>query len=303
MGDAFRLLNLEEDDMYAIGRIIRKADKLLNERRFREAYDRLCKTRRWFDPETVEAERTKARAHTERASERKHHKDQDVMEEHENVDKGEWTQVVQRKEKKEKSQNTEKLRKSAPSKTCDADPEGWEQAGRKKGKKVEDKREPRGKISSAGRPMGTASAPGMEKSSTAMPRHALSTQSQNGAQKFLCRYNVGIQQDRAFNVVRKLLGDKGSNMKAIVENSGAKLRIRGRGSGFLEGPDKCEASDEPLMICLSATSQEGFKSATEDVESLLEHVHEEYSDFCLARGIPLPQLEVVRSQQPKRACH
>merc|ERR1712093_340721 len=98
-----------------------------------------------------------------------------------------------------------------------------------------------------------------------------------------CRYNVGIEQDRAFNVVRKLLGDRGSHMKYIAENTSAKLRIRGRGSGFLEGPDNREASDEPLMICISATSQEGFKTAVQDVESLLEHIHQEYSDFCHAR--------------------
>merc|ERR1712216_1012228 len=113
----------------------------------------------------------------------------------------------------------------------------------------------------------------------------------------LCRYNVCVEQDRAFNVVRKLLGDKGSHMKAIAENTGAKLRIRGRGSGFLEGPEKREASDEPLMLCISATSQEGFDMAAEDVESLLTHVQQEYSNFCRERGILSPQLEVVRSQQ------
>merc|ERR1712072_1313084 len=99
-----------------------------------------------------------------------------------------------------------------------------------------------------------------------------------GLQKLLCRYNVCIEQDRAFNVVRKLLGDRGSHMKSIAENSGAKLRIRGRGSGFLEGPDQKEASDEPLMLCISATSPEGFQRAVEDVESLLHQVHDEYRE-------------------------
>merc|ERR1711988_1074433 len=120
----------------------------------------------------------------------------------------------------------------------------------------------------------------------------------SGSQKFLCRYNVGIEQDRAFNVVRKLLGDRGSHMKEIAESSGAKLRIRGRGSGFLEGAEKREASDEPLMLCISATSASGFATATEDVESLLEYVHGQYKDFCLKQGLPVPTLVVARREQP-----
>lgn len=97
-------------------------------------------------------------------------------------------------------------------------------------------------------------------------------------QKFLCRYIVGIEQNRSFNVVRKLLGDHGAHMKAIAENTGAKLRIRGRGSGFKEGPENVEA-DEPLMICVSATSSNSFQESTKDVESLLRHVHDQYYAF------------------------
>merc|ERR1712025_1047248 len=128
--------------------------------------------------------------------------------------------------------------------------------------------------------------------------HASQKASKSSMQKFLCRYNVGIEQDRSFNVVRKLLGDHGSHMKEIAENSGAKLRIRGRGSGFLEGANKREASDEPLMICVSATSPEGFATATEDVESLLDHVHGQYRAFCDERGLPKPELSVSRGKQP-----
>merc|ERR1712072_1524508 len=69
--EGFKLVGLEEADMYALGRVIRKADKLLEERRFREAYDKLSMARRWFDPDTLEEERAKARART---SEPKSHK-------------------------------------------------------------------------------------------------------------------------------------------------------------------------------------------------------------------------------------
>lgn len=89
-------------------------------------------------------------------------------------------------------------------------------------------------------------------------------------------------------------------MKTIAENTGAKLRIRGRGSGYLEGPAQTEASDEPLMLCISAESREGFEAAVQDVESLLGHVHDQYCKFCCDRNLPLPSLSVVQSEQPAR---
>merc|ERR1711871_937856 len=70
--EGFRLVGLEEADMYALGRVIRKADKLLEERRFREAYDKLCTASRWFDSDTLEEERAKAeRKNKKKKSEKK----------------------------------------------------------------------------------------------------------------------------------------------------------------------------------------------------------------------------------------
>merc|ERR1711907_345520 len=135
------------------------------------------------------------------------------------------------------------------------------------------------------------------KSQTSMVRRQAG-QTRRNPQKMLCRYNVGIEQDRSFNVLRKLLGERGSHMKTIAENTGAKLRIRGRGSGYLEGPAQTEASDEPLMLCISAESREGFNNAVQDVESLLEYVHGLYRDFCEDRRLPSPKLSVVQCEQP-----
>lgn len=118
--------------------------------------------------------------------------------------------------------------------------------------------------------------------------------SSSSSSKFLCRYMVGIKQDQAFNVVQRLLGPSGSYLKYIAEESGAKLRIRGQGSGFLEGPEQQEASSEPLMICVRATSSRSLTEATELLESLIKDVHEEHSVFCKERGLPVLQLAVVR---------
>ena len=64
--------------------------------------------------------------------------------------------------------------------------------------------------------------------------------------KFTCRYDIQIENDKEFQVARRLIGSKGINMKRIVDQcykgcstpiqDVVKLRLRGRGSGFKEGP-------------------------------------------------------------------
>lgn len=139
---------------------------------------------------------------------------------------------------------------------------------------------------------------GLAPQTSSLRSQTQTAQGRKGPQKLLCRYNVGIEQDRAFNVVRELLGERGSHMKSIADSTGAKLRIRGRGSGFKEGPDMKEASDEPLMVCISASTRVGFDSAVEDVESLMEYVHDLYRTFCRDRNLPAPRLSVVQDEQP-----
>ena len=64
-------------------------------------------------------------------------------------------------------------------------------------------------------------------------------------------------------------------MKRIIENTIKnrgkdllKLRLRGIGSGYKEGPDHKE-SQEPLHLCVSAKNMEVYNSACHHVEELL----------------------------------
>merc|ERR1712224_593813 len=117
-------------------------------------------------------------------------------------------------------------------------------------------------------------------------------------EKFLCRFPIGIEEDNRFRVVGRLIGPGGERVKQIALESGAKLRIRGRGSNFREGPEQKESTD-PLMMCVSAPSQSSFDCAVARVTELLETVHEQYREFCRAKGRPVPQLAVQREAQPK----
>merc|ERR1719261_1882561 len=78
-------------------------------------------------------------------------------------------------------------------------------------------------------------------------------------EKLQCQFIIGIEEDPKFKVVKRIIGIGGSNMKRIAESTGAKLRLRGRGSGFLEGPRQQESSDE-LMLCISSQDKVGFEN-------------------------------------------
>lgn len=93
-----------------------------------------------------------------------------------------------------------------------------------------------------------------------------------------CQFIIGIIQDSNFNVKGRLIGTGGRNMKDIVEKCGGdtRLRLRGKGSGFKEGPMKQESND-PLMLCVSAPDEWAYSRAKEGVTQLLEGIYAEYA--------------------------
>jgi len=114
------------------------------------------------------------------------------------------------------------------------------------------------------------------------------SQDKNFSGKYTSRFEIQIENDKDFQVARRLIGAKGCNMKRIIEkcNSGGrkneesvKLRLRGRGSGFKEGPSNQE-SDEPLHLCISSKYYEKYKTACILVQELIVNIYEEYKRFC-----------------------
>ena len=121
-----------------------------------------------------------------------------------------------------------------------------------------------------------------------------------GVRKFTCRFDISIPNDSHFAVARRLIGLRGQNMKRIVKLSGSdtKLRLRGRGSGFLEGINKVE-SEEPLHLCVSCKEFEGYKVAVRLVSELLEEIYGEYKVLMDKGLVPKRDgLKVVCLEQP-----
>ena len=119
--------------------------------------------------------------------------------------------------------------------------------------------------------------------------------------KYTCKYEILIPNDKEFQVARRLIGSKGCNMKKILNeckqinnNENIKLRLRGKGSGYKEGPQNKE-SEEPLHLCISAKNQEEMRKACRLVDDLLNKIYEEYKKFCYKNNI-MP----IASQLAKR---
>lgn len=84
-----------------------------------------------------------------------------------------------------------------------------------------------------------------------------------------------------------------------------KLRLRGKGSGFKEGPNQ-EESEDPLNLCISSKYKDKYDYACNEMEKLLLKVYEEFYHFYQYRNRKPAlwgnKLEIIREEsitQPK----
>eukprot|EP00930_Biecheleria_cincta_P026583 TRINITY_DN1871_c0_g1_i1.p1 TRINITY_DN1871_c0_g1~~TRINITY_DN1871_c0_g1_i1.p1 ORF type:complete len:624 (-),score=98.87 TRINITY_DN1871_c0_g1_i1:588-2459(-) len=88
-------------------------------------------------------------------------------------------------------------------------------------------------------------------------------------------------QLEGFDLVPRLIGRGGCNMRKIAEATGAKVRIRGRGSGHLEIEGNAEAPT-PLMVAVTTDHADPamFKKAIEMIIRELKAVEGRFNAFC-----------------------
>lgn len=113
-----------------------------------------------------------------------------------------------------------------------------------------------------------------------------------------CHFMIGIVEEPRFGVFRRVTGYRGEHMKRIASATQARLRLRGAGSGFAEGPEQKESTD-PLMLCVSAPNAEGYSEAVRLVTEHLEAVYDEYRQFCFRNRLPAPDVAVSRHEGPR----
>ena len=100
--------------------------------------------------------------------------------------------------------------------------------------------------------------------------------------KYVSRYIVQIENDKNFPVTKMIIGNSGKLLRNILVknciNNGdhtTKIRLRGKGSGYKEGP-KNEESKDPMELCISSLNLISYLKCSNEIENLLRNVYYQY---------------------------
>ena len=100
--------------------------------------------------------------------------------------------------------------------------------------------------------------------------------------KYVSRYIVQIENEKNFPVTKMIIGNSGKLLRNILVknciNNGdhtTKIRLRGKGSGYKEGP-KNEESKDPMELCISSLNLISYLKCSNEIENLLRNVYYQY---------------------------
>ena len=100
--------------------------------------------------------------------------------------------------------------------------------------------------------------------------------------KYVSRYIVQIENEKNFPVTKMIIGNNGKLLrKILVDNCinygdhTTKIRLRGKGSGYKEGP-KNEESKDPMELCISSLNMISYMRCSQAIENLLLQVYYQY---------------------------
>ena len=100
--------------------------------------------------------------------------------------------------------------------------------------------------------------------------------------KYVSRYIVQIENEKNFPVTKMIIGNNGKLLRQILlENCinlgdhTTKIRLRGKGSGYKEGPNN-EESKDPMELCISSLNMLSYMRCSQAIENLLLNVYYQY---------------------------
>ncbi|KAF2742422.1 hypothetical protein M011DRAFT_412710 [Sporormia fimetaria CBS 119925] len=89
---------------------------------------------------------------------------------------------------------------------------------------------------------------------------------------------IDLEPISGFNLRAQVVGRGGDHVKYIQQETGCRVQIKGRGSGFLE-PLSGQEADEPMFLHIAGPRPEGVAKAKELSEELLAKVKADYHAF------------------------
>ncbi|KAH8677491.1 hypothetical protein BX600DRAFT_449971 [Xylariales sp. PMI_506] len=92
------------------------------------------------------------------------------------------------------------------------------------------------------------------------------------------RIPINLEPIPGFNLRAQVVGHGGSYVKHIQQETGCRVQIKGRGSGYFESSTNCESEDD-MYLHVAGPDPNMVEKAKELCEDLLGSVREQYEDF------------------------
>ena len=101
--------------------------------------------------------------------------------------------------------------------------------------------------------------------------------------KYVCNYTVQIENDNDFMVTKRIIGKNGCFLKKILQEScikygdySTKIRLRGKGSGYIDPNINKENDKEPLMLSVSSLNYPTYYNCCLLLDKLMNKIYEDY---------------------------
>ena len=113
--------------------------------------------------------------------------------------------------------------------------------------------------------------------------HFMTHSSRNYYYKYVCNYTVQIENDNLFMVTKRIIGKNGCFLKKILQEScikygdySTKIRLRGKGSGYVDKVSNNESKEEPLMLSVSSLNYPTYYNCCLLVDNLMNKIYDDY---------------------------
>ena len=107
--------------------------------------------------------------------------------------------------------------------------------------------------------------------------------SRNYYYKYVCNYAIQIENDNIFMVTKRIIGKNGCFLKKIIQEScirygdfSTKIRLRGKGSGYVDKVNNSETENEPLILSVSSLNYMTYLNCCMLVDNLLTKIYDDY---------------------------